>query len=57
MKITTIGIDLAKAVFQIHGVDERGNLYLLSKSLIESLAKREASMYLPIAEGRDCYSN
>lgn len=24
MKITTIGIDLAKAVFQIHGVDERG---------------------------------
>ena len=24
MKVTTIGIDLAKAVFQIHGVDERG---------------------------------
>lgn len=24
MKITTMGIDLAKAVFQIHGVDERG---------------------------------
>jgi transposase len=24
MKITTIGLDLAKAVFQIHGVDERG---------------------------------
>ena len=24
MKITTVGIDLAKSVFQIHGVDERG---------------------------------
>ena len=24
MKITTIGLDLAKALFQIHGVDERG---------------------------------
>jgi transposase len=26
MKITTIGIDLAKIVFQIHGVDERGKV-------------------------------
>jgi hypothetical protein len=25
MKITTIGIDLAKEVFQIHGVDAQGN--------------------------------
>src|SRR5207344_3630276 len=24
MKVTTIGIDLAKNVFQVHGVDERG---------------------------------
>jgi transposase len=24
MKITTIGIDLAKNVFQVHGIDERG---------------------------------
>ena len=24
MKINTVGIDLAKNVFQIHGVDERG---------------------------------
>lgn len=28
MKITTIGIDLAKAVFQMHGVDERGKTVL-----------------------------
>lgn len=25
MEITTIGIDLSKNVFQIHGVDHRGN--------------------------------
>lgn len=28
MKITTVGIDLAKNVFQIHGVDERGETTL-----------------------------
>ena len=28
MKITTIGIDLAKNVFQVHGVDERGKVGL-----------------------------
>ncbi len=28
MKITTTGIDLAKNVFQIHGVDERGKAVL-----------------------------
>ena len=28
MKITTIGIDLAKSVFQVHGVDERGKTVL-----------------------------
>ena len=32
MKITTIGIDLAKTVFQVHGVDERGKA-LLRKQL------------------------
>jgi transposase len=28
MKITTVGVDLAKTVFQIHGVDARGNAVL-----------------------------
>ena len=28
MKVTTVGIDLAKSVFQIHGVDERGRVVL-----------------------------
>ena len=28
MNITTVGIDLAKTVFQVHGVDERGKVVL-----------------------------
>jgi len=28
MKITTIGLDLAKNVFQVHGVDEQGKAVL-----------------------------
>ena len=35
MKITTIGIDLAKNVFQVHGVDEHG------KVLLKKLLKRD----------------
>ena len=32
MKITTIGIDLAKSVFQLHGVDAHGKVGLSSSS-------------------------
>jgi transposase len=28
MKVTAIGIDLAKNVFQVHGVDEHGKVVL-----------------------------
>lgn len=35
MKITTVGIDLAKNVFQVHGVDERG------KAVLRKQLKRE----------------
>jgi transposase len=28
MKITTVVLDLAKSVFQVHGVDERGKVVL-----------------------------
>ena len=31
MNITTIGIDLAKSVLQIHGVDAEGNVVLKKK--------------------------
>ena len=34
VKITTIGIDLAKAVFQVHGVDGRGKVLVRSSSSV-----------------------
>ena len=40
MKTTTIGIDLAKIVFQIHGVDERGKV-----SVRKQLKRAEMSSY------------
>lgn len=35
MKITTVGIDLAKNVIQVHGVDKRG------KTVVKKQLKRE----------------
>src|SRR5664279_6337983 len=40
MKITTIGINLAKAVFQIHGVDEYGKV-----AVRKQLKRAEMSSY------------
>ena len=40
MKITTIGIDLAKEVFQIHGVNE------LSKAVLRKQVKRKDMVIL-----------
>ena len=40
MKITTIGLDLAKVVFQIHGVDERGKV-----AVRKQLKRGEMSTY------------
>ena len=34
MKVTTIGIDLAKNVFQVHGVDEQGKGVLRNSSSV-----------------------
>ncbi len=45
MKITTIGVDLAKSVFQVHGVDERGKPVLRKqlkrKDVVAYFAKLE----------------
>jgi transposase len=43
MKITTIGIDLAKEVFQIHGVDEHGKVILRKQ-----LKRKEIANFLLI---------
>src|SRR5690606_4218288 len=44
MKITTIGIDLAKSVFQVHGVDARG------KTVLKKQLKRDqvASFFIKL---------
>ena len=39
MKITTIGIDLAKEVFQIHGVDSQG------KTVLRKQPKRNGKVF------------
>ena len=44
MKITTVGIDLAKNVFQIHGVDERGKAVLRKQLRRAQLAEFFANL-------------
>jgi transposase len=48
MKVTTVGLDLAKSVFTLHGVDERGNMVLRKTvrraKLVELLAQLPACM-------------
>ena len=39
MKITTVGIDLAKNVFQVHGVDERGKVVLRKQLRRDQMAR------------------
>jgi transposase len=39
MKITTIGVDLAKNVFQVHGVDERGKVVLRKQTFARVLER------------------
>ena len=43
MEITTIGVDLAKNVFQVHGVDQRGKAVLRKQlrreQMVEFFAK------------------
>ena len=31
--ITTVGLDIAKSVFQVHGVDAEGNVVILPRDL------------------------
>ncbi len=44
MKITTIGVDLAKEIFQIHGVDERGKVVLRKQVKRKDMAKFFANL-------------
>lgn len=38
MEITTVGLDLAKNVFQLHGVDKKGKIVLTKKLTRNKLA-------------------
>ncbi len=44
MKITTVGLDLAKNVFQVHGIDDTGNVIvgrsLRSRQMIPFFSER-----------------
>ena len=44
MKITTVGIDLAKNVFQVHAVDERGKTVLRRQLRREQMASFFANL-------------
>ena len=44
MKITTIGVDLAKEVFQIHGVDSHGKAVLRKQLRRNEMAKFFANL-------------
>ena len=44
MKITTVGIDLAKEVFQLHGVDERGKVAVRKQVKRKDMAKYFANL-------------
>jgi hypothetical protein len=41
MRVTTLGIDLAKSIFQLHGVDEPGNL------AVQKRVTRKFSVFSP----------
>jgi len=48
MKVTTLGIDLAKSIFQLHGVDEHGKVAVQQRvtrsKLLETVAQLPACL-------------
>jgi transposase len=45
MQITTIGLDLAKHWFQVHGVDTNGGVDHFAKAQLNILSRRGPSTY------------
>jgi transposase len=52
MQVTTVGLDLAKNVFQVHGVDERGKV-VLRKTLRRADVIRFFAKLLPCLIGME----
>ena len=46
MKVKVIGIDLAKNIFQLHGVDHAGKVILSRRLRREKLIRTQESVYL-----------
>ncbi len=57
MKITTIGIDLAKEVFQIHGVDMHGKTVLRKQLRRSEMVKYFANLELGLIGMEACGSS
>jgi hypothetical protein len=59
MQVTTVGLDLAKHVFKVHGIDQDGRLFLASSKirdrapLKERAASREAQPNFLFAQGHE----
>ena len=54
MKITTVGIDLAKNVFQLHAVDERGKAVLRRQLRREQITAFFVNLSSAIPSARYC---
>lgn len=52
MNITTIGLDLAKNVFQVHGVNEQGKVVLRKKLRRADTARLFATLVPCLIDGR-----
>jgi transposase len=57
MKITTVGIDLAKNVFQVHGVDERGKAVLKKQLRRDQMATFFVNLPPPCLIGMEACSS
>jgi len=53
MKITTIGLDLAKSVFQVHGIADDGTVVVVKRLLRKQMLLLQASK-LPDRHGSLC---
>ena len=49
MQITTIGLDIAKNVFQIHGIDDAGQPALRRKVRRDQLLERKPARLVTVA--------
>jgi transposase len=49
MRLTAIGLDIAKKVFQVHGVDAQGHVPRLAREVLPTLAARPRECAAQIA--------